>query len=751
MKRIILLWLLWAALCWAVPADARTLYQSDFRSVPDGPAEVKGWSHAGGTYRIEKGWLHVTSAKSNPLATLDLKHDADGTFRAVVRNARNCHRTGLIARGFRLEINNQHVRAELHRPEGKRTKLVAHAPYRPFSRFEHEFELRLVFAGRKVAAFIDRKKLLEYESPAPIPPGRPYGLMGGWGTDVAWRNVSLSDKPDLSEWPQESPPRAAPPGLVSVTQVRGMRSDNIYFDNEPAGLRVSVRTSRPEATNVHLQFRLIDVRQRTVAEKDQIVRLEPKKEHALTATFRPPARGCFKIALYAGTEAAKRGWVEDLGGFTVVPLSLYDAPRNPKSYFGGHMDGINLEWHLKAGRKIGIQWARCHDMLQHTWWTRVQPKGRDQWIWRDETQRTIDRLGFSTLGEFLWTPDWASSAKGGKRQAAPPKDLADFGRYVFETVKHHRTSIKHWEVWNEPHYAGFWRGTPEQYAELLEVAYRQAKKADPDCVVLGGGGVYIGRLDWTRRMLAALKGRPMDGFSIHYITPEAAGEQLAKLRRLLDGRGLKNIPIWNTEASVPSTSFLDQCRVGRMHPEARYHFRNACCELVRMYMENIANGVERVFYYHQADPWRFRQFPKPRAAANPPLGTGMWDEGRMLKPVAAAHAALAYAIEGKKYASRVSSGRRHAFIFEGKSAAAAVHYATFREFSRRETIRLTMPRGVRAADLTVIDFMGNESRPRAKDGAVVLPISCEPVYLICRAKNAAAVLRTMYRAGLRAD
>ena len=741
MKRTILLW---AAVCWAVTAHARTLYQSDFKALPDGPARVKKWALAGGTYRIEKGWLQVTSAKSNPLATLDLKHDGDGTFRATVRNARNCHRTALVARGFRLEINNQYVRAELHAPAGKGTKLVAHSPYRPFSRFAYEFTLRLVFAGRKVAAFIDRKKLLEYESPAPVPPGGRIGLMGGWGTDVAWRNISLSDQPDLSELPRETPPTPAPKGVVEVTQVRGLRDDGIYFDGEEAGLRVSLTTQRERPAQARLRFRLVNVHQRTVAEQTMNAPLARAKRHDLTVSFRPKKRGCFKVALDAGTRADDLGWVEDLGAFTVVPKALSEPGRDPQSYFGGHMDGIHLEWHLNAGRKIGIRWARCHDMLQHTWWTRVQPR-RDLWKWGDKTQATLDRLGFLTLGEFLWTPDWATSAKGGKRQAAPPKNLGDFGRYVFETVKHHRASIKHWEVWNEPHYAGFWRGTPEQYAELLEVAYRQAKKADPDCTVLGGGGVYIGRLDWTRRMLARLNGRAMDAFSIHYVTPEAAAEQLDRLRRLLADRGLKDVPIWNTEASVQSTSFLDQCRAGRMHPEARYHFRNACSELVRMYMENIANGVERVFYYHQADPWRFRQFPKPRTPANPPLGTGMWDEGRAPKPIAAAHAALAAAIRGMRYRSRLASGPMHAFIFQGNDAATAVHYATFSEFSRRGTIRLTMPRTVRAEDLTAIDFMGNESPAPVKAGSVVLPFSCEPVYLVCRTRRAAAILAEMYR------
>ncbi len=44
-----------------------------------------------------------------------------------------------------------------------------------------------------------------------------------------------------------------------------------------------------------------------------------------------------------------------------------------------------------------------------------------------------------------------------------------------------------WEIWNEPDLAGFWRGTPGQYAALLAAAYRQIKSADPNAGVLLGG------------------------------------------------------------------------------------------------------------------------------------------------------------------------------------------------------------------------------------------------------------------------
>jgi hypothetical protein len=539
----------------------------------------------------------------------------------------------------------------------------------------------------------------------------------------------------MAEWPYESLPKQAPRDLAEVTWVRGQSNDSLYFDGETPGLKFKLRTARKEQTRVRLRLRLIDVRQREVAAKSQLVTLDPGQEKELSIEFQPPRRGCYKVALDAGLNEADLAWVEDLGGFTVVSRKLFDAPRNDKSCFGGHLDGINLAWHLAVGKKLGIQWARCHNMMQWTWWTRIQPDRPDQWIWNDQAQKKVDDAKLATLGQFLYQPKWAAGTKPGKSEA--------FARYVFNTVEHYRGSIKHWEVWNEPHFNGFWTGTPEEYAEMLGIAYREAKKADPDCLVLGGGGLDPRNPAWIKRMLAAAGGKSMDGFSLHYLEPDLAPEFMPELRRLLGGQGVAG-PIWNSEECVFTTSFFDQIRKNRLEPEARYHFRNACFELVRTYMENLAGGVQRIFYYEQADPWRFGEFSKPRVSERTPVTATMWDEGRMLRPIAAAHAAMALAIEGRTYRTRVAAGPLQAFIFEGDGGAAAVQYAAFGSFARRETVRLKLPEGKGPGDFTVIDFMGNESAPVAENGRLVLPLSREPVYLVYRGAQGQQLLQAAY-------
>lgn len=733
----------------AGPGHGTELYRADFDHPRGRPGAPANFTAQEGLFTSSGGWLEIRSKQQNPWVLLQVKHDGDGTFRGTVRNADGCHWSALRGWGvYRLEINRQYVQLHLLRLSGGEWKVAAvNGEYGLCARNTQQYELRLVVQGRRVRGFLDDKKLLDWQDPEPAPSGGEFSLLGGWGSDVAWRDVTLSDQPDLREWPYEAPAKAAPADLAQVTWVRNSSPDGIYADGQPVGLKVRLRCPRGQPTRLRLRFRLVDVCQQEVARKVAEVSFGPGEEKELAVEFQPPPRGCFKVALDAGLSSAEPAWVEDLGSFTVVARRLSQQAANPASPFGGHMDGINFEWHFRAARKLGVQWARCHDMLQQGWWTRIQPDGPGQWLWPyDEAQRKLEELGFSTLGEFLWSPGWATSAgpaSPGNPAAYPPRDWAAFARYVAATVRHYGGSIRTWEVWNEPHYDGFFRGTPADYARLLEAAWSEVKRTDPACLVVGGGGVNLRSMAWIQAMLDAGAGPHMDAFSLHYLEPDLADDAVPRLRRLLDAHHMSG-PLWNTEETVPSSSFLDQCRGGRMEPEARYHFRNACYELVRVYMGNLASGVQRVFYYDLADPWRFQQFPKARVFQPAPVGGTMWDEGQMLKPLAAAHAALAVALEGKTFGSRHSRGALDAFIFEGPDSATAVQYATFPSFARQERLRLTLPPEISAEAFRVINFMGNEWGVSDDGGALVVPLSRQPVYLVYEGRRPGDVLRQMY-------
>lgn len=704
------------------------------------------WSLQNGEFEISKGWVFVKSHTSNPQIIIPTKIEGDLDFQATLRNIEGFHWAGLLAKGiFRLIVNNESGRLELQKREGTAWKTAAYAEnYQLYVRKNESFRMRLVFAGESLSAYIDDKKLITYQNQTPVADDHRYGLISGWKTNIAWGDIAFKKHSTDISVLQAHQQHSVNNRFVEVVKVRGFRDDNIYYDGEEAGFFFRVKYKAPIRNSITIKLILVDIREQEVARKEIVEAFLPQEKVDLKVTFEPERRGCFKVVLYVDDTKGNSGWVEDLGSFTVLP-KLDSNVDVLSSYFGGHIDGIDAAWHLKVVNKLGIKWLRAHDGVQTAWWTRVQPDGPDQWLWPyDNVRDLITKGGGMSLGVFLWTPRWAATgnSEDGNHKALPPTDWQAFERFVRKVVAHNQTGIQHWEVWNEPHYRGYWQGSPEQYAKLLKEAYRAIHEIDADAFVLGAGGVSAKKLQWIERMLKAGAGEYMDGFSIHYLDPDNAEQDMIALRSLMKKYSV-NVPVWNTEASVPSTSFLDQLRGEDIEQNAPYHFRNACFELVRMYMENISNGVERVFYYHQFDPWRFKEYNKPRAEGGG-ITTGMLDEGKMLKPIAAAHAALVFAIQGMRYRASLKFGDIRAYIFEGGGRATAVLYAECESYTEERTYRLFVPEGDVVNGFNIIDFMGNESILSPTSGKdIAITISREPRYLVYRGKEAGAYLETL--------
>ncbi len=69
--------------------------------------------------------------------------------------------------------------------------------------------------------------------------------------------------------------------------------------------------------------------------------------------------------------------------------------------------------------------------------------------------------------------------------SAPPLSYVDYYDYIYQTVDHLEGRIDHFIIENDPLTKLQWYGTPDQFKLLTGVAYRAAKDANPDCVVLG--------------------------------------------------------------------------------------------------------------------------------------------------------------------------------------------------------------------------------------------------------------------------
>jgi hypothetical protein len=129
-------------------------------------------------------------------------------------------------------------------------------------------------------------------------------------------------------------------------------------------------------------------------------------------------------------------------------------------------------------------------------WYRIQPRAADDFAGlgralperaiRDEAAR-----GVHVAGVLNYTPGWAArNPDDGLRGA--PRDPADFGRFVFQTVQYYAGRIDEWIIWNEPDYrpgdqagdgAVTWLGSDDDLAALIKAGYLAAKAANPRAIV----------------------------------------------------------------------------------------------------------------------------------------------------------------------------------------------------------------------------------------------------------------------------
>lgn len=170
---------------------------------------------------------------------------------------------------------------------------------------------------------------------------------------------------------------------------------------------------------------------------------------------------------------------------------------------------------------------------------------------------------------LAYAPDWAR--RGGEI------DATAYARFAAAAVRRYAPrGVLHYELWNEPNIAGFWRNGPRpdpaNYTRLVRAAYPAMKAEEPDAVVLAGalapggsarsacssGALKIAPVRFLEAMYEEGAAGSFDAVSFHPYTPEPASAhpcnpwfQIAggdsSLRSVMEANGDGEKAIWLTE------------------------------------------------------------------------------------------------------------------------------------------------------------------------------------------------------------
>jgi hypothetical protein len=412
--------------------------------------------------------------------------------------------------------------------------------------------------------------------------------------------------------------------------LRLARPGSIVFDGEDAHIDLSFETPPPQGSRLHLEYRDVF-----------------GGEHSLPTVAMPAAtiplpilakrpRGVFKLrAVLESAQGEALSAAVDLVWARLPRPRAIDAKR---SYFGIHIP-LRTEY-CEIAAAIGARWVRLHDTSMLTKWA-VAERAPGEWLFYDESVDAAHAAGLAVLGRFDGAPTWVASKprEGGYWGIWNVPDLPgsdeQWASYVRTMTEHYRGRIDAWEMWNEP-WGEWWLGaggTPQRYAELMRIAYRTAKAANPQATILGVD-TYSGHDAWHDQVLAAIGTADFDGFSFHdysdalYGGPESAALLEAQKFNAAQAAHGAVKPLWNTEGGVLAMGSFYAPETGGMD------VRHQLSQAVRYDVTMMAAGVQVFCSY--------------AIHSDPGMGTTMngTEFDRAIKPYLAARAVLASLVDG---------------------------------------------------------------------------------------------------------
>ena len=349
---------------------------------------------------------------------------------------------------------------------------------------------------------------------------------------------------------------------------------------------------------------------------------------------KPLSSGAYLLSMQIGDGTQKQLLTRH---FFVFPESL--PAISPDSRFGlNTAEFLSAPWH----RQLGIGWVRFENLK----WPMVSPRagaftfhGVAPWNLNHDTIFSGFRAqGLNVLPFLFQTPDYATSAPAEitkNRDSYPPRDNAQMGDFVFQTVarygskKHPASELKTddkvsglnqihtFEIWNEPNLNdpgwGPWVGTNAQYNEMFRVAAESVKRADPTARVTNGGlaGIDVGIVNNLLAPYADGK-KPIDfvdTLNVHFYSGRTAPElsnsdpnsdrtgtggnghtyeqDLARLVAWRDNHK-PGMPIWMSETGYDSA--------GPFGTDETYQ----AAQMPRDIMLALASGIDKVFVFRDS-------------------------------------------------------------------------------------------------------------------------------------------------------
>lgn len=149
-------------------------------------------------------------------------------------------------------------------------------------------------------------------------------------------------------------------------------------------------------------------------------------------------------------------------------------------------DNSDLDRALARIEEAGLGWVR-----QTFLWAEIEPRaGYYEWARWDAIVDRVSKRGLRLVAVLDSAPAWTQLDPADPHPAAPPREVADFGRFAHAFARRYGDTIDYYQVWDEPNLSEHWGAAyvdPTAYVRLLREGYVQIKDVDPSARVILAG------------------------------------------------------------------------------------------------------------------------------------------------------------------------------------------------------------------------------------------------------------------------
>ena len=269
--------------------------------------------------------------------------------------------------------------------------------------------------------------------------------------------------------------------------------------------------------------------------------------------------------------------------------------------------------HIEELPNLGAFWQRPH--AGPFIWGKIETSSNAfDWANADKEMKNSQKYGVNILATIWPFADWDQSNCNEKLPSADtqgfhelgnyrgkPCDIDGYQQFVQNLVERYDGDgiddmpgllypIKYWEVSNEPSMQNglvFFKGTSQDYVDILKATHKGVKEADNQAFVILGGmaGVSDDMKSFWNEVYDLGADEYFDFANIHYIGHDSDSINAEEYTDYLIENDI-DVSFWITEAEFIARSFGADS----------YNDEEWAAILVKSYIRAFSNGAEKIFY-----------------------------------------------------------------------------------------------------------------------------------------------------------